>query len=451
GTARPALLPLLHEGDPHRRRGRQAAEGSAAAEAEAGTTAPAAQDARDGGTPEDAPSPAPQAEAAPEKTAPAAAAPAAAPAGTVSAVGDSVMLGAAATLAQAVPALGVMDAEVGTQVSTGIEILRARRDSGQLGDVVVVHLGNNGTFTAEQFDEMMGVLGDERRVVFVNAKVPRAWEGPNNAVLADGVGRYPNNAVLVDWHAASVGRPGLFWDDGMHLRPKGQKVYADLVASHLQAPEATAATAAASDEAAPAATAAPADSPPGRVAAVGDSVMLGAVDALVQEVPNLAVVDAAGCRQVPAAVDVLRGWRAAGQLGEVVVVHVGSNGPFYPGQFDEMMGVLDGVRRVLVVNVSVPPGVEDPVAVPNNAVLADGVGRYPNNAVLIDWYAASVGHPEYFWEDGTHLTPEGAWAYAGLIAEGTRLAPSRAADSGWSGDPSAPPMVLADAGCPVAP
>jgi hypothetical protein len=403
--------------------------------------APAAQDARDEGSPDGAPPP------APENTEPVAAAPAEAPAKTVSAIGDSVMLGAAATLAQAVPTLNVMDAEVGTQVSTGIETLRWRRDAGQLGDVVVVHLGNNGTFTAEQFDEMMGVLGDERRVVFVNVKVPRTWEGPNNAVLAEGVGRY-HNAVLVDWYAASIDRPGFFWDDGMHLRPKGQKAYADLVASHLKALEGTAATAAAPDEAARAATAAPADSPSGRVAAVGDSVMLGAVDALIQEIPNLGIIDAQGCRQAPAAIDVLRGWRAAGQIGDVVVVHVGGNGPIYPEQFDEMMGVLEGVRKVLVVNVTVPPGLEDPVAVPNNAVLADGAGRY-QNAVLVDWYAASVGHPEYFWEDGIHLTPEGAWAYAGLIAEGTHLAPSQATGSGWSGDPSAAPVVLADAGCPV--
>jgi hypothetical protein len=103
-----------------------------------------------------------------------------------------------------------------------------------------------------------------------------------------------------------------------------------------------------------------------------------------------------------------------------------------------------------LVNVTVPPGVEGPVAVPNNAVLADGAGRHPN-AALVDWYAASLDHPEYLWEDGTHLTPEGARAYAGLIAEGADLAPSRATDSGRSGDPSAPPVVLTDPGCPVAP
>jgi hypothetical protein len=34
---------------------------------------------------------------------------------------------------------------------------------------------------------------------------------------------------------------------------------------------------------------------------------------------------------------------------------------------------------------------------------------------LVDWYAASADHPEYFW-DGIHLTPRGARAYADLIA-----------------------------------
>jgi len=56
---------------------------------------------------------------------------------------------------------------------------------------------------------------------------------------------------------------------------------------------------------------------------------------------------------------------------------------------------------------------------PNNQVLADGVARYPDKAVLVDWYAASAGHPEYFW-DGLHLTPRGAEAYAGLIAAAYR-------------------------------
>jgi peptidoglycan/LPS O-acetylase OafA/YrhL len=152
--------------------------------------------------------------------------------------------------------------------------------------------------------------------------------------------------------------------------------------------------------------------PTGTVAAVGDSAMLGAVDTLQREVPNLSVIDARGSRQVPEAIGVLRQLRASGKLGDVVIVHIGNNGFFAAEQFDEMMRVLSGVRRVLVVNVTVPDGKN---WVPNNEVLADGVRRYPDRAELVDWYGVSAGHPEYFW-DGIHLTPRGARAYADVIA-----------------------------------
>jgi lysophospholipase L1-like esterase len=78
------------------------------------------------------------------------------------------------------------------------------------------------------------VLADVSKVVFVNVKAPRPWEQPNNDVIAEGVRRYPN-AVLADWHAASADRPELFVDDGIHLQPEGQRVYADLIAAHLKA------------------------------------------------------------------------------------------------------------------------------------------------------------------------------------------------------------------------
>ena len=140
--------------------------------------------------------------------------------------------------------------------------------------------------------------------------------------------------------------------------------------------------------------------------------MLGAVSTLPKEFPNLTVLDARGSRQPPEAIGVLRQLRASGKLGDVVIVHIGNNGIFTAEEFDDMMGVLSGVQKVLVVNTTIPEGHS---YVPNNDVLADGVRRYPNKAVLVDWYSASYGHPEYFW-DGLHLTPQGAQAYADTIA-----------------------------------
>jgi peptidoglycan/LPS O-acetylase OafA/YrhL len=152
--------------------------------------------------------------------------------GSVSAIGDSVMLGAVEGLQKDIRGLTVVDAEVGLQIYAATDTLRYRRSLGQLGDAVIVHLGNNGSFTKGQFDEIMRILSGVDRVVFVNVAVPRAWEDPNNEVIAEGVDRYPN-AVLVDWHSASGARPEIFYKDGYHLRPGGQRLYADLISSYL--------------------------------------------------------------------------------------------------------------------------------------------------------------------------------------------------------------------------
>jgi hypothetical protein len=158
----------------------------------------------------------------------AAAEPTISPGAHVTAIGDSVMVGAAAELERAIDGVEV-DAAIGRQASTAIGLLRARRDAGELGSVVIVHIGSNGTFTAKQFDEMMAVLEKVPRVVVVNVKVPREWEDENNSVLAEGARRY-HNVVLVDWHGASDDHPELFWSDGIHLKPEGARLYARLLA-----------------------------------------------------------------------------------------------------------------------------------------------------------------------------------------------------------------------------
>jgi hypothetical protein len=140
------------------------------------------------------------------------------------------MLAAANDLALAIPGIEI-DAEVGRPVSTAIYILRAERDAGLLGDVVVVHIGNNSPFSTDEFDEMMELLADVSRVVFVNLKVPRGWESPNNAVLAEGVARYPN-AALVDWYSVGVDNPE-FLLDGVHLAPEGVRAYVQLVTAYV--------------------------------------------------------------------------------------------------------------------------------------------------------------------------------------------------------------------------
>lgn len=148
---------------------------------------------------------------------------------SVTALGDSVMLGAVGALQDALLNVEV-DASVSRQAWSMAGVVRAHRDGGSLGSVVVIHTGTNGPMSASTFDDIMQAAGSSRKVVFVNLKVPRDWEAQNNAVISAGVNRYAN-AVLVDWHSASSGRSDFFWDDGIHLRPAGARAFASLIAA----------------------------------------------------------------------------------------------------------------------------------------------------------------------------------------------------------------------------
>ena len=150
----------------------------------------------------------------------------------VTAIGDSVMLGAAHQLAEEIPGID-LDASVGRQVSQAIRLLRERRENGQLGDIVLLHLGNNGVFTAKQFDQIMEAVGPERRVVFLTVKVRRSWEEGNNEVIREGVERH-EGAHLVDWRAALEEHPEVLWKDGTHLRPESASFYVELLEPHLR-------------------------------------------------------------------------------------------------------------------------------------------------------------------------------------------------------------------------
>ncbi len=146
----------------------------------------------------------------------------------VLAIGDSVMLGAARHLR--VPGEQVtIDAAVGRQASATVALLEQLRAAGGLPELVVIHIGNNGTLRDHQLDQMMRLLAGVPEVVFVNTKVPRRWQDPNNLVLSEGVRRHHKRARLVDWLAFSQDHPEWFRADGYHLQPEGAAAYAALL------------------------------------------------------------------------------------------------------------------------------------------------------------------------------------------------------------------------------
>ncbi len=159
-------------------------------------------------------------------------------------------------------------------------------------------------------------------------------------------------------------------------------------------------------------TSAPAPSGAG-VTTVGDSVMLDYQTALEADLPGI-TVQATVSRQWTAGDTVLRYDRAAGQLGSTVVIGLGTNGPITTTDFNTMMSLLTGVKRVVFVTVVV----DRPWQTANNAVLAAGVAHHPN-AVLADWHALDAQNPGWVYPTtGTHLpiNGPGAQALAALVA-----------------------------------
>jgi hypothetical protein len=124
-------------------------------------------------------------------------------------------------------------------VSDALVLLETRAALHQIPRVVVVHLGNNGTFRDYQFDHMMKVLSPAKTVIFLNNRVARRWEESNNAVIAQGVARH-SRALLVDWRSMVDGHPEWFASDGLHLRPEGSAVYGSVLRALYRASDAAA-------------------------------------------------------------------------------------------------------------------------------------------------------------------------------------------------------------------
>ena len=140
-------------------------------------------------------------------------------------IGDSVMLGAKWVLQK--DGIDVVDAQKNRQASSGSGVLKKRGSS--LPANVVVHLGTNGTFTADDCADMIAAAGPTRRVFFLTISVPRKWEATNNAVIRRCVASNPGRAYVIDWNAAAAQHPKWVYSDGTHLRPAGAKGYSRMI------------------------------------------------------------------------------------------------------------------------------------------------------------------------------------------------------------------------------
>lgn len=149
-----------------------------------------------------------------------------------------------------------------------------------------------------------------------------------------------------------------------------------------------------------------------RIVAIGDSVMLGAAGALSERFGGDIIVDAQVSRQFTEGTSILQTLKDQSRLPQVVVVHLGSNGPIGATSFDAMMQVLVDVPVVVFVNVRNHRSWEGSV----NATIGATPSRYPN-VQTVDWHGFSAGKTDWFYKDGIHLRPVGAAQFAESVAQ----------------------------------
>ena len=148
------------------------------------------------------------------------------------AIGDSVMFGAAGQLRDD----GfIVDAAESRQFSNGADTVVTLNEQGRLGDVVVVHLGTNGTINSGDMTRMMDALAGVPEVWLLTLEAPGvSWIDSNNTVIRDTAANYANVSLL-EWAGLTDSCPGdCFASDGYHLRPDGQVYYAALIDGALQ-------------------------------------------------------------------------------------------------------------------------------------------------------------------------------------------------------------------------
>ena len=146
------------------------------------------------------------------------------------------------------------------------------------------------------------------------------------------------------------------------------------------------------------------------ITVIGDSILYDVAPFLKNHYPE-AIIDFRVGRQMAEVPDVIQDLESNGQLGEYVVIQLGTNGPFSKTDVIKVIEHL-GDKKVFLLNCRVPRAMGNDC----ESTLEEVVASMPNT-VLVDWYSASAGHAEFFAGDGVHLTKIGGETYANLLVE----------------------------------
>ncbi len=156
----------------------------------------------------------------------------------ITAVGDSVMLGASPSIMNLTPAC-IIDATESRQAANTLEAIKALDAEGKLGRTVIIGVGTNGPFSESVGQEIIDYLGKNRNIYWVNVYAESIqWVSQSNSVINRLVEKN-KNVTLIDWYSLGESHPEWFYNDGVHLREdskgQGQSGYAKFIVDSIAA------------------------------------------------------------------------------------------------------------------------------------------------------------------------------------------------------------------------
>lgn len=146
------------------------------------------------------------------------------------------------------------------------------------------------------------------------------------------------------------------------------------------------------------------------ITVIGDSVFLGA-SASFLKLEKEAVIDAKISRQVRHGMDVAKKLNKKGKLGNTILISLGTNSPFNPVTGQELIDYLGKERTIYWIN-AYGKNLEFQKEV--NQTIQELVKRN-SNVHLIPWAKEAKKHPDWFYQDGTHLNTKGQDGFAAYI------------------------------------
>ena len=137
---------------------------------------------------------------------------------------------------------------------------------------------------------------------------------------------------------------------------------------------------------------------------IGDSVMLGAMNDINKTFPN-SYFDAKESRQITTGYKILEELKKENKLGEIVVIHLGTNGDRSYSFKEKLMNLLSD-KIVFWINTT------------NNEKFNSSLEKLKDeysNLHIINWHDLSMNHKDWFYHDGIHLPQTGRKNYTKII------------------------------------